>query len=194
MTTISDPHVPTVSAEPIEPQLLGKDASRSRLAVVVGVGLTLFAVLNATAAIYLYRGINDLRTVEGRLEELGAFEQRIVARLDTVNNGFQSRFEKLDSQLQSSFGEINRSIARLEQNQPVAGDEVMSSAAEPSMVAANAAAEAPAALDGEDATEPSVVDAPPAPKKRIVAAAPAPSPNYQRIQQADGKVYYKKIN
>jgi len=88
MTTISDPHVPAVAAEPMEPKLLDRDASRSRLAVVVGVGLTLFAVLNATAAIYLYRGINDLRTVEGRLEELGAFEQRIVARLDTVNNGF----------------------------------------------------------------------------------------------------------
>lgn len=78
MTTISDPDVPTIIAEQLEPQLLDRARSRSRLAVVVGVGLTLFAVLNATAAVYLYRGINDLRTVEARLEELGAFEQRSV--------------------------------------------------------------------------------------------------------------------
>jgi hypothetical protein len=62
------------------------------------------------------------------------------------------------------------------------------------MVATGVMSEAPAVLDGEGAAEPSVVDASPAPRKRIVATAPAPSPNYQRIQQADGKVYYKKIN
>ena len=73
-------------------------------------------------------------------------------------------------------------------------NEVMSSAAEPSMVATSAVAEAPTVIDGEDATDPSVVDAPRPPKRRIAAAAPAPSPDYQRIQQADGKVYYRKIN
>jgi len=197
MTMISEPDMPAIDiggATHIgEKAVVAKPSDRSILGAVV-IGTSLITLVNIIAAVYLYRGISDMRFLEGRLEQLGTFEQRIGGRLDTVNNGFQSRFEKLDSQLQSSFGEINRSIARLEQNQPVAGDEVMSSAAEPSMVAANAAAEAPAALDGEDATEPSIVDAPPAPKKRIVAVAPAPSPNYQRIQQADGKVYYKKIN
>ena len=191
MTTISDPHVPTVSAEPIEPQLLDRDASRSRLAVVVGVGLTLFAVLNATAAIYLYRGINDLRTVEGRLEELGAFEQRIVARLDTVNNGFQSRFEKLDSQLQGSFNEVNGNIARLEQNLPMAGDADVSSAPEP-VVATSTVAEASPAT--EVAAEPAIADTPRPPKRRVATAPPAPNPGYQRTETPDGKVYYRKIN
>ena len=197
MTMISEPDMPAIeigtATRTGEQAAVGKPGDRSIIGAVI-IGTSLITLVNVVAAVYLSRGISDMRSLEARLEQLGTFEQRIGGRLDTVNNGFQSRFEKLDSQLQSSFGEINRSIARLEQNQPVAGDEVMSSAAEPPMVAANAAAEAPAALDGEDATEPSVVDAPSAPKKRIVAVAPAPSPNYQRIQQADGKVYYKKIN
>ncbi|BAV50554.1 hypothetical protein MesoLj113a_69170 [Mesorhizobium sp. 113-1-2] len=191
MTTISDPHVPAVSAEPIEPQLLDRDASRSRLAVVVGVGLTLFAVLNATAAIYLYRGISDLRTVEGRLEELGTFEQRIVARLDTVNNGFQSRFEKLDSQLQGSFNEINGSIARLEQNPPPTDGAGTSSVSEP-VAATGTVMEASSST--EVAAEPTIVDTPRPPKRRVAAAPPAPNPGYQRTETPDGKVYYRKIN
>jgi signal transduction histidine kinase len=197
MTMISEPDMPAIeigTATRVEEQAaVGKPSDKSIIGAVI-IGTSLITLVNIIAAVYLYRGISDMRFLEGRLEQLGTFEQRIGGRLDTVNNGFQSRFEKLDSQLQSSFGEINRSIARLEQNQPVARDDVMSSAAEPSMVAANAVAEAPVAVDGEDATEPSVVDAPRAPKKRIVATAPAPSPNYQRIEQADGKVYYRKIN
>ncbi|MGX7876843.1 hypothetical protein ACVDG5_033015 [Mesorhizobium sp. ORM6] len=190
MTTISDPHVPAVAAEPIEPQLLGRDASRSRLAVVVGVGLTLFAVLNATAAIYLYRGINDLRVVEGRFEELGAFEQRIVARLDTVNNGFQSRFERLDSQLQGSFNQINGSIARLEQNPPSARDDSSTSTAEPVVTSTVA----DASSGNSDVTaEPAAVQTP-RPIKRKSASPPAPDPSYQRTETPDGKVYYRKIN
>lgn len=197
MTMISEPDMPAIeigTATRVEEQaVVGKPSDKSIIGAVI-IGTSLITLVNMIAAVYLYRGISDMRFLEGRLEQLGTFEQRIGGRLDTVNNGFQSRFEKLDSQLQSSFGEINRSIARLEQNQPLARDDVMSSAAEPSMVAANAVAEAPVAVDGEDATEPSVVDAPRAPKKRIVATAPAPSPNYQRIEQADGKVYYRKIN
>jgi signal transduction histidine kinase len=197
MTMISEPDMPAIeigTATRVEEQaVVGKPSDKSMIGAVI-IGTSLITLVNIIAAVYLYRGISDMRFLEGRLEQLGTFEQRIGGRLDTVNNGFQSRFEKLDSQLQSSFGEINRSIARLEQNQPLARDDVMSSAAEPSMVAANAVAEAPVAVDGEDATEPSVVDAPRAPKKRIVATAPAPSPNYQRIEQADGKVYYRKIN
>ncbi|TIN30299.1 MAG: hypothetical protein E5Y31_08060, partial [Mesorhizobium sp.] len=149
--------------------------------------------VNMAAAIYLYRGMSDLRFVEARLEQLGAFEQRIAARLDTVNNGFQSRFEKLDSQLQGSFNEIDASIARL--GQPVAGGEAMSSAEEPSEITTSTLAQAPEALDGESASEPSVIEAPPAPRKRIASASPpAPSSNYQRIERPDGKVYYRRIN
>jgi len=190
MTTISDPHVPTIAAEPLEPQLLDPASSRSRLAVAVAIGLTLFAVLNATAAVYLYRGISDLRIIEGRLEELGTFEQRIGARLDTVNNGFQSRFEKLDSQLQGSFNEINGNMARLEQNLPPADGAGTSSVSEP-VVTTSTVAEA---SNTEVAAEPTIVEAPRPPKRRVATAPPAPNPGYQRTETPDGKVYYRKIN
>jgi hypothetical protein len=71
----------------------------------------------------------------------------------------------------------------------------MSSAAEPSEITTSTLAEAPEALDGAGAGEPSVIEAQPAPKKRIASASPpAPSSSYQRIQQPDGKVYYRRIN
>ena len=190
MTTISDPHVPTI-AEQLEPQLLDRDKSRYRLAVVVGVGLTLFAVLNATAAVFLYRGITDLRIVEGRLEQLGSFEQRIGARFDTVNNGFQSRFERLDGQLQGRFNELNGTMARLEQNLPLAGDAGISGASEP-VITTTTVAEA--SSNAEVAVEPSIADTPRPPKRRIATAPPAPNPAYQRTETPEGKVYYRKIN
>ncbi|ESY23330.1 hypothetical protein [Mesorhizobium sp. LNJC394B00] len=197
MTMISEPDMPAIeigtAARIGEQAVTGKPSDKSIIGAVI-IGTSLLTLVNMVAAVYLYRGISDMRFLEGRLEQLGTFEQRIGGRLDTVNNGFQSRFEKLDTQLQSSFGEINRSIARLEQNQPIVHDEITSSAAEPSVDTTSSMAEAPAVLDGEDATEPSVVDTPRPPKRRIAAAAPAPSPDYQRIEQADGKVYYRKIN
>ncbi|MGX5839509.1 hypothetical protein ACWGTI_02170 [Mesorhizobium sp. ArgA1] len=197
MTMISEPDMPAIeigTAARIEEQVVvGKPNDKSIIGAVI-IGTSLLTLVNIIAAVYLYRGISDMRVLEGRLQQLGTFEQRIGSRLDTVNNGFQSRFEKLDSQLQSSFGEITRSIARLEQSQPLAGDDVMSSAPEPSVDTTSSMAETPAVLDGEGAVEPSVVEAPRQPKNRVAAAAPAPSPNYQRIQQADGKVYYRKIN
>ena len=190
MTTISEPEMPTIIAEQHEPPLLDRTTSRSRLAIAVGVGLTLFAVLNATAAVYLFRGISDLRVVEARLEELGAFEQRISARLDTVNNGFQSRFEKLDSQLQGSFNEINSNVAQLALTRPIAGGEATPGAVEPPEMTTSTLAEAPEALEGASASEPSIT-----PRKRAAPASPPPpSSNYQRIQQADGKVTYRRIN
>jgi hypothetical protein len=197
MTMISEPDMPAIdigNKEQREQRAIEKPSNPRTIGVIVACGALLITVINMAAAIYLYRGISDLRFVEARLEQLGAFEQRIAARLDTVNNGFQSRFEKLDSQLQGSFNEIDGSIARLGQNLPVAGGEAMSSAAEPSEITTSTLAEAPEALDG--AGEPSVIEAPPAPRKRIASASPpaAPSSNYQRIQQPDGKVYYRRIN
>jgi hypothetical protein len=204
MTMISDPDMPAISIGPaieIRPETrtgeqaaMGKPGN-ARMIGVVAAGALLITAVNMAAAVYLYRGINDLRFVEGRLEQLGSFEQRIAARLDTVNNGFQSRFESLDSQLQGSFSQINGSIARLERNLPPNSDDDMSSMMEPFVVTTSAMAEASTDLDGEEATEPSVVEVP-RPLKRKIAAArpPAPNASYQRIVQPDGKVHYKKIN
>ncbi|RWO62682.1 MAG: hypothetical protein EOS17_30110 [Mesorhizobium sp.] len=195
MTMISEPDMPAIdigNQEQREPVATEKFSKAKTIGVIVAGGALLITAVNMAAAVYLYRGMSDLRFVEARLEQLGAFEQRIAARLDTVNNGFQSRFEKLDSQLQGSFNEIDAGIARLGQTMPVAGGEAMPGAEEPSEIATSTLAQAPEALDGE--SEPGVIEAP-APRRRIASASPpAPSSNYQRIQQPDGKVYYRRIN
>ncbi|MBW8909854.1 MAG: hypothetical protein JF620_12695, partial [Mesorhizobium sp.] len=180
MTMISEPDVPAIElghreAAPGRP-------SRARMIGVLAVGAALVTFVNVTAAVYLYRGVNDLKTMEARLEQLGQFEQRIGARIDTVNNGFQSRFETLDHQLQGSFIEINGHMARLEQNLPVAGDAGISSEPEP---AAAASTVAEASSDIEVAAEPAAVDTPRPPKRRIATAPPAPNPGYQRTETPD---------
>ncbi|RRI03087.1 hypothetical protein EH240_10965 [Mesorhizobium tamadayense] len=177
MTMISEPDVPAIELGEQE-KAPGKP-SRARTIAFVAVGAVLVTVVNVTAAVYLYRGVNDLRALEARLSQLGQFEQRIGARIDTVNNGFQSRFETLDRQLQASFGHINGNIARLEQGQPVAADVETPRAPEPDFA-------------GTTVAEADSAGASPAFKGK--AAPPGPNPSYQRIQQADGKVYYKKIN
>ncbi|RWM06696.1 hypothetical protein [Mesorhizobium sp.] len=184
MTMISVPDVPAIELGEQE-KAPGKP-NRARTIGVVAVGAALVTAVNVTAAVYLYRGVNDLRAMEARLEQLGQFEQRIGTRIDTVNNGFQSRFETLDRQLQASFGQINGSLAKLEQGQPVATEAETPRAPEPGF-AGTTVAEASAV---ENPAEPD--NASPMFKRKV--APPGPNPPYQRIQQADGKVYYKKIN
>ncbi|RWO02891.1 hypothetical protein [Mesorhizobium sp.] len=195
MTMISEPDMPAIDIGPATHtggQAAVGNPSNARMIGAVAAGTLLITAINITAAVYFYRGINDLRVVERRLEQLGSFEQRIAARLDMVNNGFQSRFEKLDSELQSSFSQIDGSIARLEQNLPVVDDDDISSVMEPSVITTSTMAEA--ATDLEEATEPSIVEVPRPLKRKIAAAPPPPNASYQRIVQPDGKVHYKKIN
>ncbi|PBB85170.1 MULTISPECIES: hypothetical protein [unclassified Mesorhizobium] len=177
MTMISEPDVPAIELGQPEPTL--SKPSRARTIGAIAVGAALVTTINVTAAVYLYRGVNDLRQIEARLGQLGQFEQRIGARIDTVNNGFQSRFETLDRQLQASFGQINGNLVRLEQSQPAAVGAEMPRAPQPAF-AGTTMAEASTGENG---------DVPPR-----MTAPPGPNPAYQRIQQADGKVYYKKIN
>ncbi|TIR21981.1 MAG: hypothetical protein E5X34_16025 [Mesorhizobium sp.] len=183
MTMISEPDVPAIELGHRE-TVPGKP-SRARMIGVIAVGALLVTAVNVTAAVYLYRGVNDLKTIEARLGELGQFEQRIGARIDTVNNGFQSRFETLDRQLQANFGQINGNVARLEQGQPVGASEPATGAPEPSMLGNTTVADA-------SAVDESSGDGLPSFKRKV--APPGPNPSYQRIQQPDGKVYYKKIN
>ncbi|WP_292239226.1 hypothetical protein [Mesorhizobium sp.] len=111
MTMISEADIPAIELS--EREKAPGRPSRARTIGVVAAGAVLVTAINVTAAFYLYRGVNDLRALEARLDQLGQFEQRIGARIDTVNNGFQSRFETLDRQLQASFGQINGNLARL---------------------------------------------------------------------------------
>ncbi|WP_192245333.1 hypothetical protein [Mesorhizobium silamurunense] len=185
MTMISEPEIPAIELGEREKAPGGPN--RAVTIGVVAAGAALVTFVNVTAAIYLYRGVNDLRALEARLDQLGQFEQRIGARIDTVNNGFQSRFETLDRQLQASFGHINGNIARLEQGQPAAADAEMPRAPEPGFAGTTVAEASAVENPGPDSVEAS-------PTFKRKAAPPGPNPSYQRIQQADGKVYYKKIN
>ncbi|WP_296740473.1 hypothetical protein [Mesorhizobium sp.] len=190
MTMIREPDVPAIELG--EREAAPGKPSRAKIIGVVAAGAMLLTAINVTAAIYLYRGVNDLRTMEVRLEQLGQFEQRIGAKIDTVNNGFQSRFETLDRQLQASFGQINGNFARLQQQggaATAAADSEAPRTPEPAALATTTVAEASVADSGSD---PQGADVP-RPFKRK-AAPPGPNPSYQRIEQSDGKVYYKKIN
>ncbi|SFQ05345.1 hypothetical protein SAMN03159463_05500 [Mesorhizobium sp. NFR06] len=184
MTMISEPDAPAIELGQKE-AAPGKP-SRARTIGVVAAGAALVTFVNVTAAVYLYRGVSELRTIEAKLEQLGQFEQRIGARIDTVNNGFQSRFETLDRQLQANFGQINGNLAKLEQGQPVAAGEPAPGAPEPAL-AGTTVAEASVADESADP-----VDAQHPFRRKV--APPGSNPSYQRIQQPDGKVYYKKIN
>jgi len=186
MTMISEPEIPAIELG--QQEVAPGRPSRARTIGAVAVGAALVTAVNVTAAVYLYRGVNELRTMEARLEQLGQFEQRIGTRIDTVNNGFQSRFETLDRQLQASFGQINGNIARLEQGTPAAANAEMPAAPEPPTYGGTTVAEAAAV---ENPGEPESADTRLFKRK---AAPPGPNPSYQRIEQADGKVYYKKIN
>ena len=194
MTMISEPDMPAIEIGTAtrvgEQAAVGKPSDKSIIGAVI-IGTSLITLVNIIAAVYLYRGISDMRFLEGRLEQLGTFEQRIGGRLDTVNNGFQSRFERLDSQLQGNFNEINGSISRLGQNPPSARDDSSIGAAEP-VVVTSTVADASSDTSGV-AAEPAAVETP-RPIKRRSAAPPGPNPAYQRTETPDGKVYYRKIN
>ncbi len=186
MTMISEPDVPAIELG--QPEAAPGKPSRAKAIGVIAAGAALVTFVNVTAAVYLYRGVNELRTMEARLEQLGQFEQRIGARIDTVNNGFQSRFEALDRQLQASFGQINGNLAKLEQGQPVAASEQAPSAPEPNVAGSTTVADA--SVVDESGAGP--VDTQRSFKRKV--APPGPNPSYQRIEQPDGKVFYKKIN
>ncbi|UCI07307.1 hypothetical protein [Mesorhizobium sp. B1-1-8] len=186
MTTISEPDIPAIEVGEQE-KAPGKP-SRAKTIAAIAAGAALITAINVTAAVYLYRGVAELRSMEARLGQLGQFEQRISARIDTVNNGFQSRFETLDRQLQASFGRINGNLARMEQTQPAADADVPAAPEPPALT--GAVTEAPTVA--ENTVEPG--DTPRPFKRKAAAPPPGPNPSYQRIEQSDGKVYYKKIN
>ena len=78
MTMIRDPDIPAIELGAQE-VAVGKPSRKGTIGVVV-IGAALVTAVNLTAAVYLYRGINDLRTLEARLEQLGV--DHVFVRLD----------------------------------------------------------------------------------------------------------------
>lgn len=188
MTTIIDPSVIALGTAD---GLLDRQASRPRFIALAVAGAVAMTALNLGAVVYLYRGISELRATELRLGLLSEFEARIIGKMDQVNTGVHSRFEKLDGDLQGRFSDIRERLDKFER-------EGMPRQIETSMLPP--AEEFPADFAPQSAT---LDDLPPpveataepaaAPRPARQASLPAPSSSYQRLEAADGKVYYRKI-
>ncbi|WP_146148915.1 hypothetical protein [Pseudaminobacter soli (ex Li et al. 2025)] len=142
--------------------------------------------INLAAAVYFFRGIAELRTAEERLQGLSEFEARIIAKMDKVNVGLQTRFEDLDRSLQGRFSEINEHFDKLERFSPLGKMETSL------LPPADDASDDTAPLEKttpefQVAVEPTAT---PSPQQQSV---PAPSSAYQRLETPDGKVYYRKV-
>ncbi|MEP9388017.1 hypothetical protein [Mesorhizobium sp. KR9-304] len=181
MTTISNGSAPSIDEKHTIQPKVGVFTPTLTLAMAL-------TILNLAVAVYIYRSTSSLIEIDGRLANLKAFEQRISNQLDMMNNGVQGRLEALQSDFQSQIGQLNDGITRLgTQGQPAAADEIV---ALPSLEPAL-----------EPAADP-VADLEPEPLKEAPVASTTSSANvvprqkssaYERIQSADGKVYYRKV-
>lgn len=188
MTTIIDPSVISIGTAD---GLLDRKASRPRFIALAVAGAVAMTALNIAAAIYLYRGISELRATELKLGQLSEFEARIISKMDQVNTGVQSRFEKLDGDLQGRFSDVRERLDKIErEGMPRQIEAGMLLPAEEAPVDFTPQ---PATLD--DLLPPVEATAEPAaaPRPARRASLSAPSSSYQRLEAADGKVYYRKI-
>jgi hypothetical protein len=150
--------------------------------------------MNLTAAIYLYRASGQVRLVQKQLDELSAFEKRLIGRLDLVNTGIQGQFDRLNSDLPGRFSEIQDGVGRLtrrlEATEYGATERVIS------LQDAGPAIDLPPAepeTEIEAVAEPDIAATSPLPKRSKRKSAPTVSPAYQRVETPDGKVLYRKI-
>lgn len=184
MTRIIDPDEPS---EGRADSIFNRKLSTSRL---VGCTLAAAAVMtgiNLAAAVYFIRGIGELRAAEQRLQTLSDFEARIIAKVDKVNVGMQTRLEELQRGVLGRLGEMGDRLEKIERGALPAN---IATSLLP--VGTDALPEAEP-IDGAQqefhvAAEPAAAP-PPAGQQ----PAPAPSSAYQRLQGADGKVYYRKM-
>ncbi|MDH6234878.1 hypothetical protein M2281_005499 [Mesorhizobium soli] len=184
MTTITDPEAPPAGTVD---SLFDRKISTGRLVACVCAAAAVMTGINLAAAVYFFRGIGELRAAEQRLQGLSDFEARIIAKMDKVNIGMQTRLEELDRGLQGRFSEINDHFDKIERSSPPSKMEtslppVADAASDDTVPLEKAAPEFQVAV------EPAV-----APSSQGQQSLPAPSSAYQRIETADGKVYYRKV-
>ncbi|WP_378951568.1 hypothetical protein [Mesorhizobium sp. ANAO-SY3R2] len=185
---IIDPSVIAIGATD---GILDHQASRPRyiaLAVAGAIGMT---ALNIGAVVYLYRGISELRATELKLGQLSKFEAHIIDKMELVNTGVHSRFEKLDGDLQGKFSDVRERLDKIErEGMPRQIETGMLPPTEDAPV--DFAPLPPTLEDMPQAME--AVNGPVAsPRPTPRASLPAPSSSYQRLESADGKVYYRKV-
>jgi hypothetical protein len=182
MTTIIEPDDPLLGTAGT---MFDRKISPARLVACVCAAAAVMTGINIAAAAYFFRGIAELRAAEQRLHVLSDFEARIIAKVDKVNIGMQSRLEELDRDLQGRFGEFNERFDKI--------DRAALGRMETSLLSsAVAAPDIP--LTEKDASEFHVA-AEPAESSSSEGPRPIPAPSsaYQRLEAADGKVYYRKV-
>ena len=192
MTTIRDmPSAPLIEGER---RTAAHDSGGTRIVAFLAVSAVVMTLMNLTAAIYLYRASAQVRLVQKQLDELSAFEKRLIGKLDLVNTGIQGQFDRLNSDLPGRFSEIQDGVGRLTRKLETAehslGDSTIS------LQDGGTAVDLPSAEpepEIEALAEPDLAATPPRPKRATRKSAPPPSPAYQRVETPEGKVLYRKI-
>lgn len=166
------------------------------LLALLCISAVLVTVMNAVAAVYLFRASGEIKAVESRLQELAAVEGRLRAKIDLMNAGLQAQFDVQNSDLRGRFGEVYGRFERIEQvlsdmrtsfsqwSPPTTGPGTIHPLQEASIL--------PPAIEDEEGDVPAAAAKPSAKRKR---AEPAPemSTAYQRHESPDGKVYYRRM-
>lgn len=193
MTTIRDMTAPPVDGER---RHAGADGSGVRIVALLAVSAIVLTLMNLIAASYLYKASAQVRLVQKQLDELSAFERRLIGRLDLVNNGIQGQFDKLNSDLLGRFSEIQDGIGGLTKSLDAlehgSRDNILSF--EDATPAIDLASETVEPTDQMEAVaEPDVAATSPLPRRSARKPAPAVSPAYQRVETPEGKVMYRKL-
>jgi hypothetical protein len=184
MTTILDPSAPRID----QPRVVAPKPSLFAPALMLVIAAAVLTFLNIAAAVYTYRSTRNLVAIETRLGELKAFEDRVANRLDTMNNGIQSRLENLQSDVRGQIAEFQRdqtsALSPLPSNDIAEDVEIdpLGSIPESEPVATMAVEE-----------ELQLEEAVPAPRRDPGAKPVGKTSAYERIQSQDGKVYYRKV-
>jgi hypothetical protein len=192
-----DNPVPSVEGERRLPPVSSR---ASAVLATICISAALLTVLNLAAAMYLFRTAADLAAIEGKLETLSAFEERVKGKIDLMNNGVQARFDQLAGDLQRRIDAIDQNTRGLKaglpgsRTDPDDWDDPVDSEDPPVDSLVSAAPVEPSPEEtSEIGDEPQAVTPKPSGRK-VAQAEPQPSAAYQRHETADGKVYYRKVH
>ncbi len=159
------------------------------LALVLAIAAAMLTFLNISAAIYSYRSMRDLIAIETRLGELKAFEDRVVGRLDMMNNGIQSRLENLQGDVRGHLADLHH-----DQAAPAPTPSAVDEAADSADVDVLATVPESEPLDSAIVEEELYAGEVSSTSRRDSGSKPAGrKAAYERIQSQDGKVYYRKV-
>ena len=195
MTTISEVNAPVV--DPAD-RRVPTGRSRLPMSMIIAVPTLIVTCVNVFALIYLSSVIRDLHAIDKKLELLQAFEDRIASRIDTMNIGFQNRLETLGGEVHGQFNQIDAKLGRIESHagaKPANSDQVEARFTEmaehPADDQVGDADSAERFLNGPELDSLAPVARP---KKPATKSLPSPNLAYERVQSADGKVYYRKMD